>query len=920
MASTNARMVSFGTLRLSVCVLALLALAAAGCSEAAPTKDQILARANEALAAEQYDKAVKDFREVLRLSPTDPMALRQLGIIYHDQGQIIQAYPVLKQAAELRPDDLDVQLNYGLTLLSLRDFATARDTARQILDKEPANERALLLLVDTSISPDEIAETRKFVEGLREKDQDRAAYHIALGALDLRQQEEARAESELKAAIGLDPKSRDAYSAMARLYWSRNDLKAADEAFKTAADLSPIRSPYRLQYADFKIRTGAFPEAKAMIEDINRKAPDYLPPHVFLMKAACAERQEEDCAEQIKSILAQDPINYDAVFLDGGLSLTKGDAAKAIREFEYLSNAYTRNPLVRYQLARAYLLFANTANPVDSRNAVDSAESRLNEAIKLDPRFEAAVLLFAELKIRKGSAAAAVEALMPLIKERPQTAQAQYLLASAYLALQNRDQAAGVYRQMTELFPKDPQPAFMLGGILLAQNKQPEARKAFEKSVEIAQDYLPSVERLVDLDMAEKKYQAALDRVEAQIQANAKPAQTLALRAKVYLAQQDISRAEADLLKAIELDPNLEPAYTLLAQIYVSSNRPNLAIAKLNAFLEKNMSVSSLMQLATIHERQKDYPAARDAYEKLLGVAPNFAPALNNLAVVYSEHLGKLDTAYDLAKKAREVAPNEPHMGDTLGWILFKRGDYGNALRPLQEAASALASNAVIQFHLGMDQYMLGDEAPAQLALQKAADAGTDFPGKDEARQRLAVLAVDATKPDAAARTELEKFVRDKPNDPAAMVRLAQLQARDGSVDQAIKTYEKVVADSPFYAPATRQLALLYGQQPTKDPKAYELVQKARQSYPDDIDIAKTLGILSYLRELYPQATELLREAAVKRKDDPEVLYYLGATHHELKQWSECKVALQGALRLNLPPGLADKALQALADCSEPPL
>jgi len=918
MASINPKMISLGEFA-SACVL-VIALTVAGCSKGGPTKDQILARANEALAAEQYDKAVKDFREVLRLSPTDPMALRQLGIIYHDQGQIIQAYPVLKQAAELRPDDLDVQLKYGLTLLFLRDFATARETARQILDKEPANERALLLLVDASIAADEIAETQKFVQGLREKDQDRAAYHVALGALDLRQKDEAGAESELKAAIGLDPKSSGAFSTLARLHWSRNDLKAADEAFKTAADLSPARSPMRLQYASFKITTGALPEAKAIIEDINQNAPDYLPPRVFLMKAACAERQEEDCAERIKSILAQDPINYDAVFLDGGLSLTKGDAAKAIREFEYLSNTYTRNPQVRLQLARAYLLFANTANPVNSRNAVESAESRLNEAIKLDPRFEAAVLLFAELKIRKGSAAAAVEALVPLIKERPQNAQAQYLLASAYLALQNRDQAAGVYQQMTELFPKDPQPAFLLGGVLLAQSKQPEARKAFEKSLEIAPDYLPSVERLVDLDMAEKKYQAAFDRAQAQIQANAKPAQSFALRAKVYLAQQDISHAEADLLNAIELDPNLEPAYALLAQIYVSSNRPNLAIAKLNAFLEKNKSVTALMLLATIHERQKDYPAARDAYEKLLTVSPNFSPALNNLAIVYSERLGRLDTAYDLAKKAREASPTEPHMADTLGWILFKRGEYGNALRPLQDAAAALPDNPEIQFHVAMALYMVGDEVAARVALQKVADSRLEFAGKDEARQRLAVLAVDATKPDAAARAELEKFVRDKPNDPAAMVRLAQLQVRDGSVDQAIKTYEKVVADSPFYAPATRQLALLYGQQLTKDPKAYELVQKARQSYPDDTDIAKTLGILSYLRELYPRATELLREAAVKRKDDPEVLYYLGAAHHELKQWSECKVALQGALRLNLPPGLADKALQALAHCSEPPL
>ena len=171
----------------------------------------------------------------------------------------------------------------------------------------------------------------------------------------------------------------------------------------------------------------------------------------------------------------------------------------------------------------------------------------------------------------------------------------------------------------------------------------------------------------------------------------------------------------------------------------------------------------------------------------------------------------------------------------------------------------------------------------------------------------------------AAVRTELENYLREQPNDPAALTRLAEIQQRDGAVDQAVKTYEKLIADDPHYAPATRRLALLYGQLSTDSAKAYELVTKARQAYPDDPDIAKTLGILNYRRGYYPQAVELLKQATAKRKDDPELLYYLGEAHRQLKQWDECKEVLQRALTLNLSPGLADDARRALADCSEPP-
>ena len=47
------------------------------------------------------------------MAPDDPIALRQLAILYRDQGQLPQAYPLLRKAAEQQPDDADVQLKLG---------------------------------------------------------------------------------------------------------------------------------------------------------------------------------------------------------------------------------------------------------------------------------------------------------------------------------------------------------------------------------------------------------------------------------------------------------------------------------------------------------------------------------------------------------------------------------------------------------------------------------------------------------------------------------------------------------------------------------------------------------------------------------------------------------------------------------------
>ena len=170
-----------------ILALPLIAAANAGCAKSEPSKDQLLTRANEAFKSGQYRKAEQDYRAVLRVAAEEPAALRRLGILYYDQGQLAQAFPLLKRAAELQPDDADVQVKLGLIYLSARRLQEARDIATQVLENQAGNEQALLLLIDTALTSEEIDETRKLIQNLREQDQDRPAYHIALGALDLRQ-------------------------------------------------------------------------------------------------------------------------------------------------------------------------------------------------------------------------------------------------------------------------------------------------------------------------------------------------------------------------------------------------------------------------------------------------------------------------------------------------------------------------------------------------------------------------------------------------------------------------------------------------------------------------------------------------------------------------------------------------------------
>src|SRR5262249_35255748 len=151
--------------------------------------------------------------------------------------------------------------------------------------------------------------------------------------------------------------------------------------------------------------------------------------------------------------------------------------------------------------------------------------------------------------------------------------------------------------------------------------------------------------------------------------------------------------------KTLLLDPNFSAAYQLLVQAYVATNKLPQAVSELQAHLAKTPNdAAALMTLALLFERTNDFPQASDAYEKVLAINPDFVPALNNLAYLYTERLNNLDKAYDLARKARNLQAQDASVCDTLGWVLYKRGDYQEALPILQESAEKVPDNSEIQF------------------------------------------------------------------------------------------------------------------------------------------------------------------------------------------------------------------------------
>src|SRR5205807_6957649 len=272
----------------------------------------------------------------------------------------------------------------------------------------------------------------------------------------------------------------------------------------------------------------------------------------------------------------------------------------------------------------------------------------------------------------------------------------------------------------------------------------------------------------------------------------------------------------------------------------------------------------ALLTSGIIYERTGDFAKARDSYEKVLALNPNFIPALNNLAYIYSEKLNNLDRAGELARKARELAPAEPSVQDTLGWVLYRQGRYQEAAELLEQSASKLPGKGEIQFHLGMANYMMGRLDEARVALEKAVAASGDFPGKDEAKSRLALLSQGGD----LSIFDLEKSAKEKSNDPVTLMRLGAAYAKAGTADKAAQAYEQALQANPKLLEAALSLAQLNAGPLKNNAKALEYAKKARGLAPADARVSATAGHIAYQAGNFPWAYSLLQESSRGLPDD----------------------------------------------------
>lgn len=146
------------------------------------------------------------------------------------------------------------------------------------------------------------------------------------------------------------------------------------------------------------------------------------------------------------------------------------------------------------------------------------------------------------------------------------------------------------------------------------------------------------------------------------------------------------------------------------------------------------------LQLAITYEQEANFPAAIERYRRVLELQPRNVMALNNLAYRLALDHKAAAEALPLARKAAALTPRDPKVIDTLGWIHYLLGNYGEAAKFLGEAVRGDPGTAETQLHAALAFFAVGSYKSAETHLNEAVRLNGEYDSRDDVRDLRAKL------------------------------------------------------------------------------------------------------------------------------------------------------------------------------------
>ena len=356
----------------------------------------------------------------------------------------------------------------------------------------------------------------------------------------------------------------------------------------------------------------------------------------------------------------------------------------------------------------------------------ERARAEAQKALSVQPTSELAILTKAQVA---ENGEAAVKVLTDFLARHPDAHEVRAAYARLLVDARNFDEGKRQFLILLKAQPDNIATLYALGVVSMQVNDLAGAEDYFKRFVAVLSEH-PGDDRdpskvlmiLAQIEEERGAFDAAiewLDKVDSNdshvnLNARLKRAQLTARKGDVDGARKQLAELDAQ-------EPADQAQITQAdAQILREAGDTRAAFTVLENALKRFPNNPDLLyDYALAAEKLGKLDEMERSLRQVIAATPDNQHAYNALGYSLAERNVRLNEAYALIDKALKMAPGDPFIMDSMGWVQFRLGHLDEAEQLLRQAY-ALRGDPEIAVHLGEVLWVKGDKSGAQKIWQEA--------------------------------------------------------------------------------------------------------------------------------------------------------------------------------------------------------
>lgn len=860
-----------------------------GCNRSKPA-EQLLAAAQQYQQKGELKAAMIELKNAVADHPENGEARLALGKLYIETGDTVSAEKELRKALSLNVDA-------GRVLPSLASALNQQGKFKDVLDAIPADRAAssaelMALRGDAYLGSNEVDKAAEAYAAAVKLQPENGNALIGMARVALNHNDHEAADKFADEAVAKDAKNANAWMFKGALLRTEGKTADALAAFDQALQVKPDHRTAHIEKAMLEVGLGKFDTAKADLDAARKLTPNSLQLAYTQALLDFTQGQTAAAQESIQKVLKVAPEHLPSILLAGAIEVKLNAFEQAERHLrKYLEanpdNTYARKLLAQTQLQSAPSDAVATLAPVLKNAPEDpqllalagesylrnrdfnNASAYFEKATALAPKVAALHTSLGLSKLRQGDQAKALSELelgAALDTKSPKSGMA---LIQTEMSLKHYDKALAAAQALAKQQPDNAQVLNVLGSVYVAKGDMANARASFDKAVALQPTFFPAIASLAQLDLNDKKPDAAESRFTALLQKDPKHIGAMTALAELAMLRGQQDKATTWLEKASSENPDkLAPAIRLAGHYLQTKQIPKALTLARKLQTENPTNPELLDLLGQVQLANKDTAGALETYSKLVNVQPDSAAAKYRLASVYML-MKRDDDALSELKKATTLKPDFLPAQLALAELSMRKNHPDDALaiaRTLQKQPNYAAPGMLLEADILQAQKKMD----AALALYEKVQASHPSTRVALTIHRLQKMSGKGQKADQA----LAQWVKDHPNDAEALMYASEQNLMSKQYAPAAAQLQTVLKLAPDNALALNNLAWTYQQM--NDPKALETAEKAYRIAGNNPAVMDTLGSILMDKGDSKRAVDLLQKAVQAMPNNMEMQLHLG--------------------------------------------